>query len=182
MIICIVGKTSSGKDSVAKIAKELFNLDMVVSYTTRPKRDYETDGVEHYFISKERMKEIRENDTMIAYTINKKTGIEYCATIEAMPSDIMIYIINPNGIKYMKRNNIDFISVYVDCSNDKILLRGSLRGDSLMTLTERLSSEIDEFDSYKNSKCYDYLIDNNGTYEELKSQTINVFNKILNIQ
>lgn len=69
MIICIVGKTSSGKDSVAKIANKLFNLNMVVSYTTRPKRSYETDGVEHYFISKERMKEIKENDTMIAYTI-----------------------------------------------------------------------------------------------------------------
>lgn len=181
MIICVVGKTSSGKDSVAKIAKDLFNLDMVVSYTTRPKRKYETDGVEHYFISKERMKEIKENDTMIAYTINEQTGIEYCATVEAMSSDTMIYIINPNGIEYMKENNIDFVSIYVDCSNDKILQRGSLRGDSLMVLTERLSSEIDEFNKYRDSKCYDYIIDNNGTYEELKSQTINIFNKILNI-
>ena len=66
-IIFVVGKTSSGKDTVAKYIKERYNIPIICSYTTRGMRDYEEDGVQHYFISKERMQEILDNEKVIAY-------------------------------------------------------------------------------------------------------------------
>lgn len=53
-IFCIMGKSSSGKDTIFKllIEENIQELREVVSYTTRPIRTNETDGVEYYFITK----------------------------------------------------------------------------------------------------------------------------------
>lgn len=58
-IFCLMGKSSSGKDT---IFKELCNDDKlklkpIVSYTTRPKRVNETDGVEYNFINIDKLNE-----------------------------------------------------------------------------------------------------------------------------
>ena len=42
-IIAVIGKTSSGKDTVAKVLNEKYGIPSVVSMTTRPKREYETN-------------------------------------------------------------------------------------------------------------------------------------------
>jgi guanylate kinase len=54
-IFCLIGKSSSGKDSIFNRLKEDkdLNLKPVISYTTRPKRNNETNGVEYYFINEE---------------------------------------------------------------------------------------------------------------------------------
>ena len=76
-LIFLVGKTSSGKDTVAKYISDKYGIPMVCSYTTRGMRDYEEDGVQHYFVSKERMKEILETESIVAYVKFPKTEIEY---------------------------------------------------------------------------------------------------------
>lgn len=74
-IFCLLGKSGSGKDTVFKklMERKELSLKPVVSYTTRPKRDKETEGVEYYFISKEKLKqyeimgkviEVREYNTV----------------------------------------------------------------------------------------------------------------------
>ena len=61
-IICLVGKTGTGKDTIAKFLYETFGIESICSYTTRPKRDYEINGVEHYFIDKEKMAYLRKHE------------------------------------------------------------------------------------------------------------------------
>lgn len=50
-IYCIMGKSSSGKDTIYKrlLAREELGLKNIVTYTTRPIRSHETDGVEYHF-------------------------------------------------------------------------------------------------------------------------------------
>ena len=76
-IICIVGKTSSGKDTITRHIMEKFGLGMVCSYATRPMREGEVNGREHYFVTKEQMKELLKTEHVIAYTKSEKTGVEY---------------------------------------------------------------------------------------------------------
>ena len=54
-IYCIMGKSSSGKDTIYKKLAEDADLPVktLVPYTTRPMRDGETDGVEYYFCDEE---------------------------------------------------------------------------------------------------------------------------------
>lgn len=51
MIFYIMGKSASGKDSLYKrLLSTDLNLNRLVIYTTRPKRDGENDGVEYHFV------------------------------------------------------------------------------------------------------------------------------------
>lgn len=180
LLIFVIGKTSSGKDTVAKYIKDKYSIPMVCSYTTRGMRDYEEDGVQHYFVSKERMKEILGTESIVAYVEFPKTGIEYCATLESIKSDVAVYIIDPSGIEWFKTNgcasDTKFFSIYVDLSEDMILQRAKDRGDKVDDIVTRLDSERDIFDNFKHSKGYDYIIDNSGSYEELLDKVNYILN------
>ncbi len=50
-IVCLMGKSSSGKDTIYKkiLMQEKVHLETIVPYTTRPIRAGERDGVEYHF-------------------------------------------------------------------------------------------------------------------------------------
>ena len=50
-IYCMMGKSSTGKDTLYKMLLEdgALSLKKIIPYTTRPMRRGETDGVEYYF-------------------------------------------------------------------------------------------------------------------------------------
>lgn len=50
-IVCLMGKSSSGKDTIYKkiLMQENVHLETIVPYTTRPIRAGERDGVEYHF-------------------------------------------------------------------------------------------------------------------------------------
>ena len=66
-IFCLMGKSSSGKDTIFKEIKEDkdLNLKPIVSYTTRPKRINETQGIEYFFINKEQLNKFEEDNKVI---------------------------------------------------------------------------------------------------------------------
>ena len=66
-IYYIIGKSSSGKDTIFKqlLAKKDLNLKNIVSYTTRPIRNGEQDGVEYYFVNEKVIEEARNNKKLI---------------------------------------------------------------------------------------------------------------------
>ncbi len=56
-IFCLIGKSSCGKDTLYKriLSEGSLPLKTLVSYTTRPIRDGETDGVEYYFLTEKQL-------------------------------------------------------------------------------------------------------------------------------
>ena len=66
-IFYMMGKSSSGKDSIYKelILKEDLNLKSVVIYTTRPRRSNEKEGIQYHFVSAERMQEMQSAGPII---------------------------------------------------------------------------------------------------------------------
>lgn len=66
-IYCIMGKSSSGKDTIYKMLMEEpeLSLKTIVPYTTRPMRAGETEGVEYYFCDEERLRELEEAGRVI---------------------------------------------------------------------------------------------------------------------
>ena len=81
----------------------------VVSYTTRPKRETETEGVEHYFISNEEADEILANNTALAFSIID--GNRYFS-LEDQLVDQNVYIIDPIGVKSLNPDIKKYI-IYV---------------------------------------------------------------------
>lgn len=180
-LIFIIGKTNSGKDTVADYLYDKYRVNSVCSFTTRPKRDYEIDGVQHYFRSIDEFAKIRKESSIIAYTKFPQTGFEYMATVESMNKPIMSYIIDPNGIDWFLENStgdVDFKQIFVNLSESTIRERAINRGDKLEDIETRLSSERLIFDKYRDDKRYDFLISNEGNLDSLKSQIDSIMRRI----
>lgn len=66
-IFCIVGKSSSGKDTIYKRLLENLSLHLkrIVPYTTRPIRAGEQEGVEYHFTTTERLSRLQEENSII---------------------------------------------------------------------------------------------------------------------
>ncbi len=66
-IYYLMGKSSSGKDTIYKhlISDEELKLRTIVGYTTRPIREGEREGVEYYFVSREKMELLKEQGKVI---------------------------------------------------------------------------------------------------------------------
>ena len=71
-IFVVMGKTSSGKDTVYKRVLDTLTLNQgvrapktVVIYTTRPMRPGETNGVEYFFATEEELQQLRNEGKVI---------------------------------------------------------------------------------------------------------------------
>lgn len=51
-ILILMGKTNSGKSTIAKHLIDHYKFNNVITYTSRPKRDNEINGVDYYFVNK----------------------------------------------------------------------------------------------------------------------------------
>ena len=81
-IFCLMGKSSSGKDTIFKKLlqdQELF-LKPIITYTTRPIRQNESQGLEYYFVTEESLTKYRNMKKIIEQrvynTVNGKWS--YC--------------------------------------------------------------------------------------------------------
>ena len=153
-LILLAGKSGSGKNYWA----DRLQLNPVVSYTTRPMRTGETDGVEHHFVSEEFYKAFDKRN-IIAYTFFN--GNHYWATIdEAETKDV--YIIDFAGIEYMLKhpliNRDKIIVVYIDLSKGRCVSNMLKRGDDLNKAMERAEHDDEAFDLSKSTFKIDLTI------------------------
>ena len=68
-IYVLMGKSATGKDTIYKkiLENERLHLQEVVTYTTRPIRENETEGVEYHFVDKEFFERCKEKNNIIEY-------------------------------------------------------------------------------------------------------------------
>ena len=170
-IICVVGRTSSGKDYISKRLSTILDYPLVVSHTTRPKRDNETNGVEHWFDTKEEFDTLIQNNTMIAYT--KIGEYEYCALLEDI-GDNAIYIIDPHGIEYLKqnfKNQINLKIIYMYCDEYIRRARASTRSDFKTKWEQRNKDEDAQFTEFESNRKWNLLIDNSKAVLDMTAIT-----------
>ena len=105
----IVGRTSTGKDSLKDILIKTYGWKFVISTTNRPKRS-ETEDT-HVFLTTEEVNNIPIEDKVAITNIN---GYEYFATRQQV-EEADGYIIDPNGVYMLLRNMPEewFLIVYM---------------------------------------------------------------------
>jgi guanylate kinase len=66
-IFCLLGKSSTGKDTIYKRLTENRELSLtpIIPYTTRPIRKGEREGVEYHFVTEERYRQLQEAGRVI---------------------------------------------------------------------------------------------------------------------
>ncbi len=66
-IYCLMGKSSTGKDTIYKelLEDSTLSLKKIIPYTTRPMREGEKDGVEYFFCDEEKVSSLEEQGKII---------------------------------------------------------------------------------------------------------------------
>lgn len=89
MIFYVMGKSSSGKDTIYQRLIEEYGFQTVVLYTTRPKRDSERDGKEYHFVAEEDLKRLQDEGRVIeARAYHTLHGIWYYFTVDDGQLDV----------------------------------------------------------------------------------------------
>ena len=76
-IFYIMGKSSSGKDTIYKrLSARRSDMKRIIPYTTRPVREGETDGVEYFFVDQKRLNDLLDEGRVIEVrSYDTKCGI-----------------------------------------------------------------------------------------------------------
>ena len=101
-----MGKASTGKDTLTKMLSETLELPIALSFTTRPMRVGEKQGVEYNFISDDDFWDLHGCDLLAEYTSYEVASGEtwhYGLTKEELEkAEYVLVIVNPDGLKQLK--------------------------------------------------------------------------------
>lgn len=92
MIFIILGKSSTGKDTIYKklLEVEELKLKTAVMYTTRPIRKSEENGVEYYFVNEGTLKRLQDEHKVIEHrSYNTVYGIWHYFTVNDGQFDLV---------------------------------------------------------------------------------------------
>lgn len=159
VLICLMGKTASGKDTLANKLCERAGLRQIISYTTRPRRTNE--GNTHIFVSDEEYQQLENSGRIAAFT--KIGPYKYCCTIDQLYEND-VYVIDPAGVEHLRAlnlTNLRLVTVYINTPDDIRKERAlNKRGDDRMVFMKRELAEKDQFRSMLKKSDFDYAISN----------------------
>ena len=181
-----VGKTTLTK----KIQQKYQNFKLSVSHTTRSPRSNEVEGVDYYFVTKEKFKTLISNNEFYEYA---KIFENYYGTLKKyVDKNIinydLVFDIDWQGTKQLSKfKNLKLIKIFLITKNKEELKK------RLVKRNQNSKKEIEErFESFnkdvKNWKDYDYIIINENLdicFRQLeniillnKTKKSNLFHKI----
>ena len=151
-IYAIVGNTLSGKSTLVRDLVTVTGIKQVITYTTRPMRDGERDGLDYHFITSEEMDSDKYFGRRDFYTVYREEPYSYAMRKDdVFPFEDKILILDSAGVRALK-NEIGYenvVTVFIDAPIDLLVERGKLRGDSEEEVQRRLHADRDSLVSAK---------------------------------
>ena len=168
-IIALFGEAGSGKDYIQKKIMETDfgkkNLSEIISYTTRPPRQGEIDGVHYHFIPT--LEEFFNYENLSKWI--ESTSFNhwwYGTSIDSLTKNkINIGVFNIRGIKQiLEDEEVDCIPVYIKTIN-KIRLKRQLDREDDPNCDEIVRRYLVDKKDFLNIPFHHYVIENN--YDEI---------------
>lgn len=163
MIIVLLGKTSSGKDTVCNqlIQKGYKKL---IAYTTRPMRPGEVQDETYHFINKEEFETLISKGFFAEYTsydAKEGTWLYGSAYDDYESESDLIVILNPSGYEQILKNlnKEDITSFYIYSNIKTIKNRLKKRGDKKEEAERRIETDLADFKGLEDK--VDHIVYNN---------------------
>ena len=151
-MIILLGASASGKSTIEK----QLGLNKIISYTTRPIRQGETDHIDYHFITDDTYTELFNNGFFAEYTCYN--GWHYAIAKEDC-LDNSVAVVEPFGYRMLKKlPHLNIISFYLKVPERERVARMMKRGDNVMESFRRTISDQGLFSGIENE--VDYIIDN----------------------
>lgn len=167
-MIILIGESGSGKTTVAKILQEKYGMKMITTYTTRPMRDGEVNGVDYHFISVDEFCALRERG-FFAETAEYR-GWFYGSAKDDYKYKDSVAILTPHGMRQVKKffeedpfeddPEAYFNVFYINIPRRDRLVKLLQRGDNIEEAYRRSLSDVGQFDGIEDE--VDFVIYNDG--------------------
>lgn len=159
MIYCIVGHSASGKSTIER-RLDLLGIPRIISYTTRPPREKEVDGIDYHFISEEKFLTLFNQGYFTEHA--QYRDWHYGLTLEGISytENDYIIVVTPKGYEELlnavgeKWIKTFFIQVH---ERDR-LIRLAKRGDDVDEIIRRIHTDRADFKDFE--FVADYVINN----------------------
>lgn len=164
-MIILVGESASGKSTIQKVLVEKYNFHKTPSYTTRPKRENEVDGIDYCFVSDEEFDKKKRSGFFVETASYR--GWKY-GTPQEVISQESVVILTPRGFRslkyYLYETDKDkfntAVSFYLNVPRRDRLLKLLERGDDIEEAYRRSLSDVGQFDGIEDE--VDFVVDNSS--------------------
>jgi len=168
-MLVLLGKTSTGKDTILKEITKL-GLKPIVSYTTRPMRNGEVDGINYHYIDKSQFRRMKLQGFFAETTsYNVATGGTwyYGSALKDMNDDAIV-ILNPKGLRTLIENqDVHPISFLITAKEETLRERLAKRGDNPEEAERRLKADAEDFSGIENIVDFSFSNDHGTDVKEL---------------
>ena len=178
-VFVISGPSGVGKGTIMKqLIKKNSNIKLSVSCTTRPPRDEDIEGVTYYFVTKDRFKELIDEDGFLEYATfcDNYYGTPEKAVDELLQKgyDVFLEIEVDGGMQVMKKRP-DCVSIFITPPSfeeleNRLRGRGSEDEETINKRMARAEEEM-EFEKY-----YKYSVLNDDV-DRAADEIISILNK-----
>ena len=173
-IVILVGRSCSGKTTLARYLEGYCGFERIRTATTRPRRINEQP--DSYLFLSERIFDYFEKEGAFLEVASYPAGDppwkygsfkeDYIFSEDGRQEDRVV-VLTPNGVY----EALDIpgmekaLVVWIDPPEEVCLERASLRGDSFSEIRRRLETDRETFEQYEHSCLYDIIFHQNETTE-----------------
>lgn len=159
MNVVLIGASASGKSTLQTMLIEREPcFKKIVTYTTRPPRSGEVDGVDYHYVSAEKFTELVNEGFFVEHNSYRgwMYGTPKCDLQNTNENHIIV--LTPAGYRELKKNNIEALAIYIDVDRRSRLINNLRRGDDIEEAYRRSLSDVGQYDGIRNE--VDYVIEN----------------------
>ena len=170
-IICLIGKSGSGKDTIIQKLRADLKIPIAISFTSRPMRSGEIQDLTYHFVSDSYFEDNKEKfiEQRLYKVINQDgtKGIwRYGLHRDSVKEGLNVVVVDPNGYealrKYFGKENV--LPFFIDCSDitrlNRILFRGD--GGNKLEVMRRFAADEESFKDFIESRNYYKVSNENG--------------------
>lgn len=177
-MLILVGHSASGKTEIANELKRNYEMKKIITYTTRPIRINEINGVDYHFVSEEEFLRLKDNDFFVETTFFN--GYYYGSSKNDVKDDNVV-ILDPIGLQNFKNSKLDnIIAIFLNCDEDIRYKRMINRGDDPQKAKERLIHDREKFSFDKMSSIDEIINTSVFSINYLSELVYKTYQKLLN--
>lgn len=150
MIHCILGHGACGKTTIQKyLSKE---IPAITTYTTRPIRHNEIDGIHYHFLPNAEFEERKRNGFFVEYYYIPENDWYYGMSFDGIDYKNKHYslVLDPQGYKTLveKIGKEYLTSYYINLSEHERVIRMAKREDKIEEIFRRILSDRKDFQGF----------------------------------
>ena len=165
-MIVLVGESASGKSSIQNELVKTYGYKKVITYTTRPKRDYETAGDDYHFIAEEEFLQLKAANYFIEtacyngwYYGTAKKDCELTEDDLKNNQDNKVIVLTPHGLRNLQKyadttDKVEITSFYIRVPRRDRLIKILERNDNVDEAIRRNMSDVGQFDGIEDEVNY----------------------------